>query len=358
MSLVLVHNGVQIAQRGLPPLRFRNGQSPTGAELRELADMAHTLMARRCRTLFSKYVKTRYTTADSTDRTTVRFACRTGPFTTWLRFVTVGYPASSHAANESKCYWVAETGLTGSGTTTTGDEHHSAAIYTAHAADNFWMQVDEFAVTPDTYYRFTLHQVNAYAVQSVVVHEEVRAVLDTETDTGVIDTTKIADGQPITGGSGSQLNELLAAADMIWKRGPRLWAWSVDGASPLAITATTAANVIDGSTTPTSTTLGHPIEIPHAGSLNSSDVGVVFWLNAYVSNALATGTVTLRNQIGTILATISVTATSATWYSTTCNLQDASGGVETTRLEVYASVTSTYTLNLHAFGVFVHGGSV
>lgn len=354
MQIIPIGGGSQYRVRGgYPTLRdYSNGQIPGAGAIRETSDMLHTLLARRGRHLFSKYVKTWYTTADLTDRTTLRFACHTGPFATTVRIVTVGYPASSFASGDSKAWWVSETGLTGSGTTSTGSIAYSTGLYTANAVSNMWTVTQEFTVTRDQDYRFTLHQVNAFAVVSVSAFEVARPVLDTTADTLAIDTTEIAALAPITSDTA---NSILALSDKLWRRGGHsLWCWSVDGATPLGITASTAANILDGTTTPTSTTMGQIVQVPYAGSLDSSAVACVLWLNAYVSNALATGTVTLRDQTGTILGTISVTGTSATWYSTTVNLVDGSGGVPTTRLELYASVTATYTLNVHAFGCFMY----
>lgn len=352
MTTIAVPGGSQLSSGGIPTLRDHfNGASPWAPSIRELADFLHMLGARRGRVLFSKYVNTLYTTADATDRTTLRFACHTGPFATTVRLATVVYPASSRsAAADSKGYWVMETGLTGSGTTTTGSSNIATRIYTAHAADNFDYFTQDFTVASDSDYRFTFHQVNAYAVQSVTAYEASRSVLDTTTDTNAIDTTKIATLQPITT---TTAHAIYALADKLWKRGGHpLFAWNMDGTTALATAATTAANFLDATTTTSSTTMGWPINIPYSGSLDSSNVGIVFWTNAYVS--AGTGTITLRDQAGAIKATISVTATAATWQSTTGNLSDLAGVTPTTRLEVYASVTAANTLNIHACGAFLY----
>jgi hypothetical protein len=352
MATILIPNGPQLVRGGIPTFRDHfNGASPWAPSIRELADFLNMLGARRGRCLFSKYCVTWYTTADTTDRPTLRFACHTGPFATRVRIAMVTYPATSRSSGgDSKAYWVMETGITGSGTTTTGSNTYQTKIYTAHAADNFDYVVQEFTVSSDSDYRFVLHQLNAYSVVSVEAYELSRSTLDTTTDTNVIDTRQIAAGLPITTVT---TNKIYALADKLWKRGGHpLFVWNMDGASALAKTNTSAANFIDGTTTPTSTTLGFPINIPFSGSLDSSDVGIVFWTNAYVS--AGTGTITLRDQAGTVMATISVTATSATWQSTTGNLADFAGTTPTTRLEVYASVTAANTLNIHALGAFMH----
>ncbi len=354
MAIIPIPNGPQLVRGGIPTFSaFFNGGSPWAPVIRDLADFLHMLVTRRGRVLFTKYVKTLYATADTTDRTTLRFACHTGPFARTVRIAMTLYPAASRsAAGDTKLYWTMETGITGSGTTTTGNNLVYSATYAAHAADNFDYAVQEFTVSADSDYRFVLHQFNSMAVQAVTAYEVTRPVLDTATDTGAIDTTKIATLHPITS---TTANSILALADKIWKRGGHsLFVWNVDGATAMAITATTAANILDSTTTATSTTMGWPVHVEYSGSLNSPHVGVVFWVNAYVSNAAATGTITLRDQDGTVIATISVTATSATWYSATGNLSDYSGSNPTERLEVYASVTSTYTLSLHAAGCFMY----
>lgn len=362
MAIIPIPNGPQLVRGGIPTFSaFFNGASPWASTIRRLADFLHMLVTRRGRVLFTKYIKTVYASADTTDRATLRFACHTGPFARTVRIAMTLYPAASRdAGGDTKLYWTMETGLTGSGTTTTGNNVVYIATYAAHAADNFDWTTQEFTVSPDTDYRFVLHQFNSMAVQAVTVYEVTRPVLDTSVDTGTIDTTKIKCFDPITGRGPDPLtanttHSILALADKIWKRGGHpLFAWNVDGATAMAITATTAANILDSTTTTTSTTMGWPVHIEYSGSLDSSNVGVVFWVNAYVSNAAATGVVALKDQDGNTMASISVTATSATWYSTTANLTDASGSNPTERLEVYASVTSTYQLNLHAAGVFMH----
>jgi hypothetical protein len=345
---------------GIAANRFFNGVGPHAPDLRELGDYLNALLARRPRILYSHYVWRPYTTADATDRETQRFACHTGPLANKVRITCVRFPAQARAASDSYAYWELETELTGTGTTTTGASIFGSGLYANDAAAEanfFSSSTQEFDVEPDTDYRFTLHQINAFDIVSVVAYEVPRAVLDSSVDSPIVNVTRISQGAGIYGGAtpSGAVHELHEVADKLWRRGGHpLMYWSRDGATALATTAGSAANIIDETTTPAATTYGWPVQLTYSGSLDSSDVGIVFWVNAYVSNALGTGTITLRDQANNVIATCSVTGTSAAWYSDTGTLTDGSGGTPTTRIEVYAEVSGGYTLSVHAFGAFMY----
>jgi hypothetical protein len=344
-----------VPPEGIPANRFFNGVGPHAPDIRELGDYLNGLLARRPRILYSHYVWRPYTTADATDRETQRFACHTGPLANKVRITCVGYPAQARAASDSYAYWELETALTGTGTTTTGASVFGSGLYASDAAAeaNFFSSfTQEFDVEPDTDYRFQLHQINAFDVVSVVAYEVPRAVLDSAEDSPIVNVTRISQGAGIYGAPGT-VKELHAVADKLWRRGGHpLMYWSRDGATALATTAGTAANIIDETTTPASTTYGWPVKLSYSGSLDSGNVGVVFWVNAFISNALGTGTITLRDQANNVIATATVTGTTQAWYSATGTLSDASGATPTTRLEVYAEISGGYTLSVHAFGCF------
>jgi hypothetical protein len=201
-----------------------------------------------------------------------------------------------------------------------------------------------------------LHQVNAFAVASVAVFEVQRSVLDTSQDSPMINVSRIAQGQPI---SATTALELVTAATALWRRGGHpLFAWSWDGTAGYEWQSDTATptNILDGTTAAAATTLGFPIAVPYAGAVNSSAVAVVFYAYASVTPG-EEGAIQFRNQAGSTLATITVTDTTDTWYSTTGNLADFRGAPQTTRIEVYAYLTVTGAadaLTIKACGAFMY----
>lgn len=339
---------------------YVNGVGPHAPDIRATADMLNMLLGRRGRVLFRKYVKTRYTTASATDNSTLRFACHTGPLAETIRIVTVGYPASVLAASDSYAYWVMETELTGTGTSTTGESVFASGLYTAHAADNFTGPiVQEFAVEPDTAYRFTLHQINAYAVQSVVAFEVPRTILDTSQDSPVVDTSRIGQGKPITTATAAQI---LASSASLADHGMPLFSWSVDGTIALPC-STTNRNVFDATTTVASTTLGWPVDMEYLGRKDGSTGGNVFvtvW--AYCTHDVAFGAtggvLTFRDQSNNDLGTLTVSGTIPAWFTTGFSLDST-----VTRVEVYGDSTSgivdpegggaTNSLEIAAIGMFL-----
>jgi hypothetical protein len=342
---------------------YVNGVGPHAPDIRDTADFLNMLLARRGRVLFRKYVKTRYDTASATDNSTLRFACKTGPLAETIRIVTVGYPAASLAASDSYAYWVYDTGLTGTESPTTGASTFASGLYTAHAADNFTGPiVQEFAVEPSTMYRFTLHQINAYAVQSAVAYELPRSLLDTSQDSPVIDTSRIAQGRPITTATAAQL---LASSASLVSHGMSLFSFSVDGVNAIPA-STTNRNILDGTTTPTASTLGWPVDLEFLGQkqgtgASSSNISVTAW--AYLTHAPAfgasEGTVTFKDQDDNDLGTLDgFGVTFPAWVSTGFSIAS-----NVTRIEVYGQSASgivdpeaggeDVSLEIGAIGIFL-----
>jgi hypothetical protein len=253
-----------------------------------------------------------------------------------------------------------ETGLTGTGTTTTSPEIYVNTI--SLLTDQFTLnEVIEgncaLDCEPETEYRLSLHQVNRARVVSATVYEEPRTLLDTTVDTITVDTTKFLQGGPITQ---QQYRQLMLAAEKVWSCGQPLLQWTADVATggsnasyqPRTRTSATQANVQDQSYTASNTSApGYFTVVPYSGTLDSSVVPAVAW--CYASCPSGTGTVTFRDQDNTVLATISPSG-SAAWYAVPASLTDASG-TETTKIDVLFAGDGANTTTIYAFGMYLAG---
>lgn len=104
--------------------------------------------------------------------------------------------------------------------------------------------------------------------------------------------------------------------------GPQLICFTVERDSDGAISSTsaTAKNVVDNSTTAVSAASpGYTLDLTNRARVGTGTVPCVFKAFAKKSAGTA-GTVVLKNSAGSVLATVSVTSTTAQWFSTTVNL--------------------------------------
>lgn len=362
MAKIPVPNSQQVVQRGKAALNdASNGIMPSGPGVRAIADYVNMLNARRGRCYYSYTNKLLFTgfPGSAVDNFTHRFAFHTGPLATKLRFVGCIYKGSVNGLDPSDSfgYWVLRTGLTGAGTTTTQASMYASSVGAAdiYAADNFADVRQDIDVLPDTDYRLEFHQINRFAIVSLSCYEVTRSLLDTTTDTNMIDTSAIRNLAPITDATTASI---LTASEKLWKRGGHpLFYFGVSDGGGFGLVSLTDKNIFNTAiTAPATDTPGFPINVPYAGSRDGSTVGVVFWLHAWIAPSPNSATVKFLDQAGNTLATIAVPFTGTAggdWYSTTANLTDASGATPTTRVEVYGSVTGG-TLTWTAVGAFMY----
>lgn len=369
MPIVPVSNLATELPEGATPFTlrwFRNGVEPSGIAARRLAEHLNVLLAQRQRAwahsgTFRVDTNTGGTfegfdTETNSDIVTYRLAFRTGPVTRRLRvkFALLTPDSETTATATPYVQWVLETGLTGSGSTTNADRVYLSTI--SALTDQFTLnELVEgeciLDVASSSEYRMVLHQVNRIRVVSCTIYEEPRTSLDTSGDAAAVDTTQFVQGRPITG---AQIADLYVAAEKVWSEGQPLAWWTADVASagtnlahePRSRTSATQANVLDQTYTAVNASApGFFTVVPYSGTLDSANVPAVFW--AYASCVSGTGTITFRDQAGTVLATITP-AGAAAWYAVEGNLTE-----NTTKVDVLFAGDATNTTVVHAFGAYL-----
>jgi Tfp pilus assembly protein PilX len=350
-----VDNSREMLMRGTPwEWTARNGVIPNGHAAAQLAGQLNALLARG-RVLFSQYVVNSsdvYDTNTTTDATTMRFACHTGPLASKVRVTYYMEPAGgAFASGDSYAYWVTETGLSGSGTSTTRASVFNAEIESSSSTflNSWYSKTQEFSVDPDTDYRFTLHQSNRFGIRSVTVCEIPRTII---TDA---DANYVADEIAVTGQVfGSSVTELFAGAEKLWKRGGHpLVQWTRASTTSVTRTTNTAVNIDDSTvTTVTADSPGYYINVPYSGTLDSTGVGVMAYLHATCTGG--TGVVEFKNQAGTVLATFNVTSADS-WQGGAATPFTDAGGTETTKIDIHITGPGgADTLSVNAAGLFMY----
>jgi hypothetical protein len=147
--------------------------------------------------------------------------------------------------------------------------------------------------------------------------------------------------------------------------GMSLFSFSVDGVNAIPA-STTNRNILDGTTTPTASTLGWPVDLEFLGQkqgtgASSSNISVTAW--AYLTHAPAfgasEGTVTFKDQDDNDLGTLDgFGVTFPAWVSTGFSIAS-----NVTRIEVYGQSASgivdpeaggeDVSLEIGAIGIFL-----
>lgn len=358
MTVVAVQDFSAAFPTGSPPRTtryMRNGIAAPAVGGRQLANQVNTLLARRLRPL-AQYsnvygLHADFDSASTSDLTCLRFAFRTGPVTSLLRWQLAALPLLGvPTSSDVTVYLTLTTGLTGGGTssTTTLAFSHAATGSTLTADDLNWQQAG-ITVSPDTYYRAEIHRTNLARIVSSSLFEVMPLTMDTTIHTIANDASTYFNGAPITQ---AQVEDLDLSADKVWRRGHPLGWWTTDiPGDERSRTSGTAANMIDQTIgTPTSISPGWPVGLPYAGSLDSANVPVIFW--AYAECSGGTGAVTFRDQSNTTLGTISPIG-AATWYAVPGNLTDNTSGGQTTKIDVFIAGDGANACKVHAAGCFM-----
>lgn len=336
---------------------FRNGITPSATAARRLADGINQGLAQRVRVHFAHPnlhgLHADYDSGTNSELVTWRFACHTGPVTRQLRAHTVFLPLPNGAtpAGAPQVWWVMKTGLTGSGSTTTQAAVTTPVLSTSTdiTADELFAVEQLFDVAPDADYRFELHVKERARPISGTVYEVPRPVLYTDEDR-CVDSTTIYQGGPITQ---QTLSQMFERAQDLYRLGQPLGWWTADlPGDERSRTTASARNLFDQTlSAPADTSPGWPVEVPYHGTLESADVPIMFW--AYASAVGGTSTLTLRDQAGAVVATLSP-AGAADWYAAAGTLKDRRSADETTKLDLFLEGDGTNAAKVHAAGAFVY----
>lgn len=279
-----------------------------------------------------------------------RFAGHTSPGVARVRFEVSMCPGSTSGSppNPIKVVLDQETGLTGSGTTSTPATIFATELATAIAPERYSTQYVDFDITPDQDYRWTLTAYDGMRVFSASLYELPRETADPSTVTGAVDSTLISTGQAVCD---ETVEDVLVCADKLWRRGgPRLFGWAdaCFTSFGLAINSATYVNAFDnGVTTVSSTSPGFPVRLQYHHSLDSTNVGVTFYAYAKMA-AAGTGSIRFFSVDGTTLATIAVSGAN-TWYTATGTMV---GTNATDKIDVHIKGDGADRIEVRALGAF------
>lgn len=336
---------------GRDPINYaRNHIGPSGSGARDTAEYANYLLGGRKKVLFRKSIRPTQAIASTADESTWRWAGHTGPLTTALNCKYVAIPLSgADYNNASRTYIVMQENLTGAGTSTTNtslymtDEDEGTIV-----PDDYRLLEQEFAITADTDYRFTLHVENGMRIISLTVSEINRLTVDTSTDTSAVDSTKFYQGGWI---HDAPVTDIFDAADKVWKRnGKTLVTWSVAGTTAVTRSSATAANIFDQAvTTYGASTPGFPCVVTNSHSFDSNNVGVTMY--CYASIPAGSGKVKFLKDGGGELGSMTVNSSTAQFWTTTGNLD---GTLTSDKLDIHIEGDGTNALSCWAAGAFLH----
>lgn len=349
-------------QQGVNPVRYaRNGVHPSGPQVGMYAvDLLNHQLAHRMRRHFSK-------TVDPSEL--VNNGGGAGPIVTWrcmfrtlpneavtkARF-TFG-PSDTGTPEPTAKVWLritedaSTTIIYDDGTSgTDGSITYTRAIATPTSAvpNDLILGKAEYSLTPDTLYRCELMTEASASVQSLSVFGKVVSSLDPDTHV-CVDPVKLAINQPIS----STVNaDVLGSLHTLWKRHGSAMAYSVPGTTAKTVASATSTNILDSTTTWTSSTKGFLYPALNKHSLETTlgsatyAVPVQAWVYGSCSGG---GTGTVRFRWGTGASDyVEVTGiTTAGWYKATGTIP----GNADQKIDIYAAA-SAGTVSVYAAGMF------
>lgn len=201
-------------------------------------------------------------------------------------------------------------------------------------------------VTPDTDVFGVFEDRNGARLLSACVYEY---ALDAKTENGYLQSP-----YGVTSPIYSSIRQgVVTALRTQWKRGAaQLLNLTVDVDS-LALTrfSASAVNIVDNSsTTPSASTPGWTLDLLQKGSVRRGAVPCVF--TAFAKNGTAGGAggfIDLVDSTNTIVASINITGTTASWHATTVNLP-----ATVAKYDIRFRGDGTFTMTLYAISLYQH----
>jgi hypothetical protein len=349
---------------GLTPLNLcRNGGLPTAEGVRALADVLNFLATRgQAIAAHTSAVSEvfNFDTAENTDRAGWRWAFRTSKNARQLLVNYVLAPAGSSGTTTQPSLYLGlsegltrDTGVLPMASVKSTGRKISASI----TADDLFLRTQVFDVSGDTEYRLQLHLINRAAVASITISELVLPTAET-TQHEVVNTSLITGHGPILT---TTMTELVTVARQVWRRPKMLMSFSAEHGflnGNAGGTAAVLTNALDsGYTTASANSPGTPVDLSRDGTLESTEVPVVFAVHAGRSGAATSATIELRDQANTIVAQISAALNAPSsgadgllsgWYTASGKLSTS-----TTKLDLfYRRSSGTGTVEITAAQVW------
>lgn len=187
--------------------------------------------------------------------------------------------------------------------------------------------------------------INEARLVSALVYEE---LADPDTTNGLM--------MPIGAGSNvldSHRQQLATNLKSIWEaQGSQVWNWSADtSATAFTNSTTTAKNLIDSSvTTVSAASPGATVDLTGKATRRQESTGVPVKIWVYASATTTSGAVRLVNSSGSTLYSISITAGSAAWYSTTGVLPASSAKYDLHGVAGAAGTITVYAVSIYELG--------
>ncbi len=348
-----------ITKAPIPLSVVRNGVG-CGAHATQanIADYANGLLRKTVKkVLFQKSIRPAILQTNWSGTYTVGiFAGHTSPGVSRARFEIVAVPGSTNASppNPVKVILSQETGLTGTGTTSTPATIYTTELSSTISPDRYSTQYADFTILPDQDYRWTVTLYDGARAFSMCLYELPEDSVNPSTDAGAVDTSLIQVGQAVCD---ETVSDILTCADKLWRRGgpPLFGASGSTDFSPqilYARTSTTYANTLDQSvTTVSSSSPGYPVRVQNQHSFDSINVPCVFYTRAKMAAGAGSGDIRILDNSGTVLATINVTGTSYTWYTATFSLD---GTKSADKIDVQLRGDGANDLHVVCYGAFRH----
>lgn len=275
--------------KGLTPLNLaRNGGVPTAEGVRQLADVLN-FAATRGRVIAINTgdigAVANFDTGSDLVIAGYRWAFRTSKNARTIYVIMVLVPAPSTGSSaDAEVYFNLLTGLTLVGSSA-GSQHHKIGGRVPAAqqtADHMFLRTTTFAVDGDTEYRLQMHDANRAGVVSVTVVELAQNTIDTTASgVSIVNTALITGHSPILT---TTAEELITVARGIWQSPKQLLNFSSEQGNNVGHvggSSTTLCNALDNTFTAASATSpGTTIDLSRDGTLESTDVPVVFCIHA------------------------------------------------------------------------------
>ncbi len=350
MSKIQIDHTPGNTGKGLTPLNLcRNGGLPTAEGVRQLADVLNFMATRgsQIATLTQDAAVTSFDTGEDVARASYRCAFRTSKNARELWIIALLLPATSAGGVGDPVFgFELIEGLTGGLVTGVATpDIHSAGRNSAGQTglSQAFLRTLLLSVSGDTDYRLQTHLTNRASVCSASVMELPANVVES-TELEVVNTSLITGHGPILT---TTMEEMIRVARQIWRNPKILYSHSAHhGALAGACTTTsgTLHNSHDSSfTTASANSPGITVDLSRDGSLESTDVPVVFCIHMQRSGSIGgpstQGRIQLRDASNNVICDISGSAPGA------ANGSDGVGGgwmtasgklsTSTTKIEVF-----------------------
>ncbi len=338
------------ARAPLEPNKFvRNGKYPTAECAAELADHTNHVAMYRGKTLLQCAVPIASIPASGGDRVRHRALCVTSPYTTTLAVrASIAATVTELAADPYVKVTITNTALTVLGE---AELHFGATAITATDAPNELGSVFAYVNDAGTTNKAVIPAGTTVYI-TVKEFSNARLVGLTVFDSPLLATAPIGEGYAVTTPVlDKDRQDIVTATRAMWKQqaGNLINFSVVSDSTPRTTTSITALNLNDGVSTAVSTaTPGYTLDLRNRSTVRRGTVPCTFWCYAD-KTSINSGSVTLKNSAGTVLATLTISTNGPAWYSTTVSLPATEAKYDIHFTAPGGNSISVYQAGLHQY---------